>query len=1118
MNERSRSPLLAFILLGLVGLAALSSVLFLWWKPPARTPEEILSDEGPLDTVSPVRGLPSPTGVVAGHVLVSTGEFPASGIRVVASRTQPPFSLVPIVLSLDRVPRERPVETLAGSDGKFRIEGLEPGEFHIDAQAEFLRSSQPLFVFLAPGQQLLDQTLAVEPAGSVRGRVITYDGGPAAGARVTLGLPLNPLMALTGEWTIPQRAETKSEADGSYSFAGVPAGRGYTLTASLEGFAPGLTDGINVSPNEVSHVSVQLAREAVLTGHISGPQGRPVAGARIEALPLQGVLETARLHQLGIEWLTLSDENGRYRLDRLPAGSYRVQLVTVGLRTPESQTITLQPGDARGVSFALEKGLAVAGKVTDARGRPLGGARVTLHRKTSIFDPSSYAALARLPAVDTNARGEFEYAGLGEGHVELAVSKEGFIDERVEAAAGERELAIALEECGAIQGIVIDYAKSEVVRDFRLAIKSQRSPLDLGPFKRALLLRRARPFSSSKGEFAVQGLDPGTYTVTVSAQGLGTLSLSDVRVTAGRTTRGLKFFLRPEGWISGRVIDNDTEAPLQAARVLLHEEPKSIPDKNLAPLFAERPVFTASDGGFRLGGLDTQKVSLSVRSTGYAPLISDEYEVVAGRGTEGVVLRLRRAATLSGRVYTDSETPEPHAIVLLSFATGAQAASAIADAEGRYEMTGLGPGIYELWKVSPDAGSDPDKILESITKNIVAVTVRIEASQTHAVDIRSRTGGAGIRGRVTSQGQPVRGLLVQALGFGKAGDELGLHSSQTDADGNYALTGLTPGTWVVRVVDFDVTSMSGCSGLVYEVDLTQQAGDHTLDIELPEGEIKGRVVSRERGEALAGVSVLLRRDDPMSWPDPKLAVTFAYFGRVRTSTDGTYRFARLPPGRYALLAGGEDPLGQADALWGRTGIFGIEVNALPSEPLLSELLPAGTIKGQVRTAGDEPLEEAVIFVRTASGELLNARPDTTSGRRGQFELKGLAPGTYDLVLKAPGYALAVARQVTVCAGEETEIALRAVTGPGLDVEVRTPEGKPVTDALVSLFNAEGELLTRYLSGAEVGRVLSRSEDGIYPLGHFPRGTYRILVRSRSGQAEQTVSLEDAAVVVRITLP
>ena len=86
---------------------------------------------------------------------------------------------------------------------------------------------------------------------------------------------------------------------------------------------------------------------ATITGTVNGLDGTPFQGAFIEA-------QNAKTK---ITVIVLSDNKGRYRIPKLPAGDYRLQIRAVGYRADPRNGMTLTADQNASFDFALQKGL-----------------------------------------------------------------------------------------------------------------------------------------------------------------------------------------------------------------------------------------------------------------------------------------------------------------------------------------------------------------------------------------------------------------------------------------------------------------------------------------------------------------------------------------------------------------------------------------------------------------------------------------------------------------------------------------------------------------------------------------------------------------------------------------
>src|SRR6202022_552004 len=91
---------------------------------------------------------------------------------------------------------------------------------------------------------------------------------------------------------------------------------------------------------------VPFAYGATVTGTVKGPNGDSFRGAFVQA----------RNSTTKITVSVLTDKNGRYRIENLPAGQYQLQVRAVGYRTDPRPAVNLTADQNDSYEFALQKG------------------------------------------------------------------------------------------------------------------------------------------------------------------------------------------------------------------------------------------------------------------------------------------------------------------------------------------------------------------------------------------------------------------------------------------------------------------------------------------------------------------------------------------------------------------------------------------------------------------------------------------------------------------------------------------------------------------------------------------------------------------------------------------
>jgi 5-hydroxyisourate hydrolase-like protein (transthyretin family) len=134
-------------------------------------------------------------------------------------------------------------------------------------------------------------------------------------------------------------------------------------------------------------VASASAASSVLQGIVKDAKGHPIQGAdiRIEATSTGRLLMTVK-----------TNVNGRYSLESLAAGNYRVTLVVNGAVKASINNTTLEPGESTHLNFELKQTRA---SVTVTKGKhwvwipPFTGSRLS-GRWVEVDDSGSWAAAA----------------------------------------------------------------------------------------------------------------------------------------------------------------------------------------------------------------------------------------------------------------------------------------------------------------------------------------------------------------------------------------------------------------------------------------------------------------------------------------------------------------------------------------------------------------------------------------------------------------------------------------------------------------------------------------------------------------------------------------------------
>lgn len=317
------------------------------------------------------------------------------------------------------------------SDGTFRIDGLEAGNYQVVAIDPAMRTSgdadtssiNDMFKYmkLATAEVVEGEVatvfLGAPPSDPVEvsGRV-TQGGAPYAQAMV------NWLPASTG---VQEKMKfTTTDADGRYSLTLDETGDYVISVARLPG---GATQQVTVEFEErVAEGTETLRRDieipgGTLAGRVRGADGEPLGAARVTVVEVGGV----RTNQLiGGSYAELqTDADGRFEVSGLRAGLYQASAggaMLFGSAPSAPARVTVGPieigEDARveGVEIRLTPACRAVITVRDGAGQPVPGASVFLRdgegRHTELFSMTT-----------TGPAGRVSLDGLAEGTYTVAV-------------------------------------------------------------------------------------------------------------------------------------------------------------------------------------------------------------------------------------------------------------------------------------------------------------------------------------------------------------------------------------------------------------------------------------------------------------------------------------------------------------------------------------------------------------------------------------------------------------------------------------------------------------------------------------------------------------------------
>jgi len=177
----------------------------------------------------------------------------------------------------------------------------------------------------------------------------------------------------------------------------------------------GLSLALWMASPQPGAVLAPVTLDAKVAGRVVDAVSRtPIADATVMLVPT--------VHQFppgAINTTAITDANGKFSIQPLPSGRYRVYIRKTGFaRVPaasNAQTIDVGAGQSvTDLELALHAGASIAGRILDASGRPAPLLRVSALRQATGLDKTTVATTA--PMAQTNDRGEFRLDDLDAGN------------------------------------------------------------------------------------------------------------------------------------------------------------------------------------------------------------------------------------------------------------------------------------------------------------------------------------------------------------------------------------------------------------------------------------------------------------------------------------------------------------------------------------------------------------------------------------------------------------------------------------------------------------------------------------------------------------------------------
>ena len=680
-------------------------------------------------------------------------------------------------------------------------------------------------------------TVSLAPGVPLRGLVTDPKGNPIAGAEVRASAAeRNDRMPMRREEeTGPPDATTTG--DGSFVLEDRASGESLDLNVTHPDYGPGRAPGVAV-PAETP-VRVVLQRTVRVSGKVSGPDGKPVAGVQVsldELTPMSFGSGRPTLFPAGRPQRAATDDEGGFAFERVAPGPIELRAEAPRYQVAKLEGLEASPGqELAGLEIVLLPGGVVEGRVLSPDGRPLPGAEV-------ILSLTSERGMAFTPhRTQSDGDGRYRLDGLPTGPQTLEARAEGYrrAAREVEVSAEPKAVDFQLERGLEVSGRVVNEA-GEPVAGADVHLVAGINQFDA-----------LRVQSGSDGAFRIAGVQDGSYRLRVRKEGYATDLQGHPVTVSGASVGDIELKLSSGGRITGRLSGLEF-SDLARVRVWAGYE-----------LNQGR---VDSEGVYEISSLAPMEWEITAVVPNTSLRASGRVTLEPGAREARLDLQFGDGRELRGVVLRNGQ-PLPGASVELDGTGNREAAAETTDHQGAFRFGGLKDGVYDLRVSTPNGAQHKE-------------SVEIAGNRDIRVELRT----ASLSGRVidSQDHSPISGARVT---LEPVGDERFFFPPlETDAKGTFRLLEVGGGAWKVKAV------RDGYAPAEREI---QVDGSAPEEIELTLQPTEGVTIEALLTSGQAPDRIQVAALDPQG--------NTVVAGNYPTGENGRTRLSNVPPGSWELL-------------------------------------------------------------------------------------------------------------------------------------------------------------------------------------------------------------------------
>ncbi|MBI1292177.1 hypothetical protein GC173_13195 [bacterium] len=934
-----------------------------------------------------------------GEELILKGTVTAGG-KLVSGAVLEARRSVPVVYSEGRIANNLITYSTSSSDdkGAFELGQLPPGKMTLCVTANGYARVEKEITLVA---DLKPVEIKLESEALLSGFIRDEAGRNIRGAELLLRVPGSDPKG--DPW-----AKTTSSGEGTFEFAGLPAGRAFDLYASAKRYAA--LGPVTVVSGTNTTVIVMTAGGAIMGKVINFETYEPVAGISVRATSEDG--------SLAQPVVTETTSEGTYRITRLPAGVYQVSLASDRLTADPKGGIKVTAGAAvRDIDLTTYPGLGIAGDVVDGdSGQWLANATVNLTGKVGPNFTTN-----RTAKTTADQSGSFSFMNLPQGIYTVTAGLTGYTAATGVDASARVELLrdqlvppirLKLLRAGTIDGLVVD-AGGSIVPNAVIQLShfsgTPSSVPNLGNYNTT---------SNTGGRFRIENLPLSAEVhLRASAWADGYPKGQSDRIVLDRQQANASATIVLGAGVPVNVTVRSTQG------VSIGDAQVSLAHRSFAD--GAPPAWSAktnSSGAVTFEQIPEGSIWVSASRDGF--IASGISGTVALPDPTSLVIELEPATTFGGRVADDRANAVTSGNVTargLSGATGGGSGGIASD--GKFLIKGLGKGQFWLEvdarRKSTTGNRQVIWAVPKITPNGGAseylVTVPMSGALTGSVMLPETDPNPPGKYSVT-----ISGSYTDPTGRGRGVGE----TASFDVGHDFRFDCLPPGEYRVTATAANYLPATVGPFKVVSPGETSAGSIHLR----PGGSFKARVLNAQTREPIAGALVALKTDGPSA----------------KTNGSGDVSMSPVTPGIYTVEVSHGEYLGQKQHL--------ISVSRGQEADMGEILLDPGAILGGVVSdpAGD-PIRS--VRVDAQSVEVPDDLRRVYTDASGKYLFRGLVPGGQILTFTATINSRPITRSynVVVTTAHPTEQNVTLAASSTLYGWLSAPSSVDVSRAIVRAY-------------------------------------------------------------------